>query len=77
MTNGKHVSVPPSVTPTPKLISNLITTYTYIPVKNCNIVQTEADAAIMSLNPSIENNPVTDFCISRQQNTDDTRKHGS
>jgi len=28
---------------------------TYIPVKNCNIVHTEADVAIMSLNPSIAN----------------------
>jgi hypothetical protein len=27
--------------------------HTYIPVKNCNIVQIEAEVAIISLNPSI------------------------
>jgi hypothetical protein len=29
--------------------------YTYIPEKNCNMVQTAADMAITSLNPSIAN----------------------
>jgi hypothetical protein len=31
----------------------MMTKHTYIPVKNCNIVQIEAEVAIMSLNPSI------------------------
>lgn len=39
--------------------------YTYIPEKNCNIVQIEADVAIMSLNPSIANYQTVDFCISK------------
>jgi hypothetical protein len=46
--------------------------HTYIPVKNCNIVQNEADVAIMSLNPSIVNYQTMDFCISRKKETDDT-----
>lgn len=46
--------------------------YTYIPVKNCNIVQTEADVAIMSLNPSIANYQGTDICIIRKMDTNDT-----
>jgi hypothetical protein len=41
--------------------------YTYIPVKNCNIVQKDADVAIMSLNPSIVNYQTVDFCISRKR----------
>jgi hypothetical protein len=41
--------------------------YTYIPEKNCNMVQAEADVAIMSLNPSIANYQTLDFCISRKK----------
>jgi len=37
--------------------------YTYIPAKNCNIVQNEADVAIMSLNPSIANYQTVDFVL--------------
>jgi len=37
--------------------------YTYIPVKNCNIVQNEADVATMSLNPSIVNYQTVDFVL--------------
>jgi len=47
-------------------------TYTYIPAKNCNIVQNDADVAIMSLNPSIVNYQTVDFCISRKKETDNT-----
>jgi hypothetical protein len=48
----------------------IMTIYTYIPVKNCNIVQNEADVAIMSLNPSIVNYQTVDCCISRKKETD-------
>jgi hypothetical protein len=74
MTNGKQVSVmgitvARSITvPSPKLIFNIIMAiYTYIPEKNCNMVQAEADVAIMSLNPSIANYQTVDFCISRKK----------
>jgi hypothetical protein len=48
-----------------------MTISTYIPVKNCNIVQIEADVAIMSLNPSIAYQEVT-FCANRKKETDDS-----
>lgn len=46
-----------------------MTIYTYIPVKNCNIVQTEAEVAIRSLNPSIANIQAVIFRISRKKQT--------
>lgn len=74
MRNGKQFSimgmcVPRSITvPSPTLFLNIIMAiYTYIPEKNCNIVQTEADVAIMSLNPSIANYQTVDFCISKKK----------
>lgn len=42
-------------------------TRTYIPVKNCNIVQIEADVAITSLNPSIAYHQEVIFCANRQR----------
>jgi hypothetical protein len=44
----------------------MMTIHTYIPVKNCNIVQIEAEVAIMSLKPSIANDQAVIFCASRK-----------
>jgi hypothetical protein len=49
--------------------SRIMTIHTYIPVKNCNIVQTEAEVAITSLNPSIANNQAVIFRVSRKKQT--------
>jgi hypothetical protein len=43
--------------------------HTYIPVKNCNIVQIEAEVAIISLNPSITINQAVIIRAGRKTQT--------
>jgi hypothetical protein len=70
MKNGKQVSV--MGISKPIFLNLIMAIYTYIPAKNCNIVQNDADVAIMSLNPSIVNYQTVDFCTSRKKETDNT-----